>query len=188
MATDRAAARNDRRCTGASRSIAARRGASSAWSGCRRSPRAGTCATLICDATGDAELLRAIWPQLETTRAARLAAAAAPAERADVSVRRPLDHQMGGGGRGQKRERDGAEDRGRAAAVRGGADEGAGVRRRRRRRHHLQVDAGRGSSRTASCRTGSSSMHLRRPHRHERAAERAGAVRDRPAAGVSRRT
>ena len=110
--------------------------------------------TLICDATGDAELLKAIWPQLEEAEPHGWEQLPRPQ---NVRVFQCVDRTISKWAvavEGKNRKGDGAQDRRRAAAVRGGADEGARVWRGRRRRHCLQVDQGLDSRRTASCRTG----------------------------------
>ena len=89
--------------------------------------------TLICDATGDAELLKAIWPDLERSGATAGRAAAA-GERTGISDRRSLDQQVGGRAvEGQARQKEGdLERKGESAPqdVCGAAIEGDGIRRR----------------------------------------------------------
>ena len=142
--------------------------------------------TLICDATGDAELLKAIWPQLEEAEPHGWEQLPRPKSvRVFQCVNRTISKwAVAVEGKNQKElER---QDRRRAAAVRGGADEGARVRRGRRRRHRLQEH--QGVDREELLRAGLDEAHaLGRPHRHERAAEGAGAVRDRTSAGISRK-
>ena len=98
--------------------------------------------TLICDATGDAELLKAIWPQLEEAEPHGWEQLPRPQ---NVRVFQCVDRSISKWAvavEGKNEKETGAQNRRRAAAVRGGADEGAGIWRRGRRRHHLQVDQG----------------------------------------------
>ena len=140
--------------------------------------------TLICDATGDAELLKAIWPQLEEPEPHGWEQLPRPQS---VRVFQCVDRTISKWAvavEGKTREGEGAQDRRRAAAVRGGADEGARVRRAGGRGHRLQVD--QGVDREELLRAGLDEAHpLGRAHRHQRPAEGAGAVRDRTAAGAT---